>query len=85
MENVVVELVRDIVRVDKDYKISLDTKVEDLQVSSLEFVRMILRMEEFFNIEFEIEDLLLSKFHSIEDFVTVIKKRLDMKENGKDL
>jgi acyl carrier protein len=55
-------------------KISMDTKIDDVGLSSISFIKMIVDIEEEFNIEFDDESLEFSKFDVIKDFVDYINE-----------
>mgnify|MGYP001401524314 CR=1 FL=1 len=57
-------------------EIDMGTKIDDIGLSSISFIKMIVDIEEEFNIEFDDESLEFSKFDIIQDFIDYIKEML---------
>lgn len=57
--------------------ISLDTKMSEFNINSIEFIHLLIEIEKAFDFEFDDEDLLMNLYHTVNDFVNIIKLRID--------
>lgn len=57
--------------------ISLDTKMSEFNINSIEFIHLLIKIEKAFDFEFDDEDLLMNLYHTVNDFVNIIKLRID--------
>jgi len=55
-------------------KISLNSKLADIGMDSITFIKIIVSIEQEFQIEFEDEFLLITYFNTINDFVAYVDK-----------
>ena len=77
MEKIIIELVNEMKGNNRKFEVTVNTKIEDLQLTSLEFVRLIVNVEEKFNVEFEFDDMILTKYKTVNDLIRVVKNRLN--------
>ena len=59
-----------------DYEISELDKIDELGISSLKFIQLIVQLEDRFNISFDDDDIDFEKRYTINDIVQYIKQRL---------
>lgn len=69
----VLELIREFVVVDFD----LESNFEDLGISSIEYIGLIVKLEKAFNIEFDDQTLMPNHFIKVEDLANYIQDRLE--------
>ena len=67
--------------VGKEIKFDEKTDFKTLNLSSFDFIQMIVIVEEAFEIEFEMDDLVEDRFHSIADFEHRVFELVSEKEN----
>ena len=70
------QILSSVINIETDELISYPEKTQlaDIGLSSLKFIQFIVCIEEEFNIEVFDSDLLLSKFETIENIFTTLKK-----------
>ena len=76
IDNDVIKIVDDIA--DEKYidnETQLNTKLIELGIDSLRFIRLIVQLEEEFDIEFDDNDLMLENFKDIQMLITYISDR----------
>ena len=56
--------------------IDLNTKIEEIIINSIDYVSLIVEIEEKFDIEFEIDKLAINEFSDIESLVMYVKNKL---------
>ena len=52
----------------------LNKRMEDLEINSIFFVKIVIKCEQKFNFEFEDEMLVMNRFENLGDFVNYVKK-----------
>lgn len=73
MNNITINTIRDEVKniivdiLGTDEKVDSNTSIASLQLSSFNFIQLIVSLEEKFHIEFPMEDLLEDKFKNIQE------------------
>jgi acyl carrier protein len=63
-------------------QVELDTRLVDLGVNSLTFIKIVIAFEAKFNIEFGDEDLSSNKFTTIKDITTYIQEKVFIQKQG---
>ncbi len=61
----------------KDAEITADTKLDELNISSILFVKVIVVLESEFDIEFEDDYLISTYFKTVEDIVAYVERLLE--------
>lgn len=61
----------------KDQHITLDDKFADLNINSIDYIKIMVKIENEFNFEFSDDDLADNTFPTIRDLVTYVGERLD--------
>ena len=56
--------------------IGLDTAFDEIELDSIEFITIIVEVETNYEIEFDDENMLISNYQSIGDFVEYVKKKI---------
>ncbi|MCY9591251.1 acyl carrier protein [Paenibacillus chitinolyticus] len=77
MEAVIIEHVKQILP--QQIEIELTTKLLETGIDSMSFIRLVVLLEEAFNIVIEDEEILLENFTSVETIRNLIRKCLDSK------
>jgi acyl carrier protein len=54
-------------------EISINDQLMDLDINSLAFIKIVVALEDEFDVEFQDEDLDISKFETVEDIVKYIE------------
>ena len=65
-----------------DVDTNLNTKVQDLGLDSIDYVTLLVNVEEKFEIEFGVESLKMDCFETISDIVEYIQNQVFTKEKG---
>lgn len=58
------------------FKIGMETKLSDVGMDSFSFVRLVVLIEEYFDIEFSLDDLAVSNFTTFFDILNYILSSL---------
>lgn len=53
--------------------IRLDTTFKELEIESVTFISIVVEIEDHFEIEFDDENMLISKYKTVEDFVNYVE------------
>lgn len=77
MREKILSYIQDSVK-EQSIELQLDSILADL-IDSITFVKMVVSLEEEFDLEFEDQMLIISKFEKTEDLVDYVKSRLDKK------
>ncbi len=82
----IVEQIATIIETNIDFihNIGMNDDLEELGINSLSFIRIVVEIEEKFNLEFEDGDLSYEKFSTIEDIANYIIEKNQSKKGGKD-
>ena len=56
--------------------INLNTTFDEIELDSIEFITIIVEVESNYEIEFDDENMLISNYQSIGDFVEYVKKKI---------
>lgn len=73
IEEKIVEQIGEMLEVDSA-EIHLEQTLEELEIDSILFIRLVVMCETSFQIQFEDEMLLMTKFNAIGDFVAYIQR-----------
>lgn len=79
IEKKIVAIIEELVG--KELKFDEKTDFKTLNLSSFDFIQLIVLVEEAFEIEFEMDDLVEDRFHSIADFEHRVFELVSEKEN----
>lgn len=82
LKNELIKQIADILELDAE-KIHPEQTLEELEVDSIIFIRLVVMCETSFGLQFEDEMLLLSKFETIGDFMAYVQRRYDLVEDDK--
>lgn len=75
-ENKVIEIIKRAVNIPKETNLNLETPINNLQINSLNFLKIIVDIEEEYDIEFDDEELNFEEFNTIKAFVEHIKEKV---------
>ena len=75
LEERIIKIFRKAVNISEDVVLTSDTMINTLEVNSLNFLKIIVEIEEEFAIEFEDEELNFYTFNSIKDIVELVKNK----------
>lgn len=62
-----------------DEEITLETEFKNISIDSITFVKIIIELEKFFNIEFDDDMILLSEFKTVRSMVDYIFLKINPK------
>lgn len=57
--------------------IELNTPLEEIAFNSIDFIKLLVFLEDEFEIEFEDDDLVLENYRTMEDLITTIEKTIE--------
>ncbi len=60
----------------KRIRVDKETKFEEIGLDSIEFVQLIINIEDKFNIEFDDEELKLDIYNNLDDLVKIIERHV---------
>lgn len=63
-------------------KISNDHYLDQIGVNSINFIRMIIEIEQEYNIEFDIDMLAIESFEKVGHFISYVEKLVGLQVNG---
>lgn len=72
IQNEICKIVENLLEIDS---VSTDKTLEELEVDSIIFIRLVVECEQRFHIEFEDEMLLISKFPDLKSFIEYVQTR----------
>jgi acyl carrier protein len=72
IQNDVVNTIKDLVNV----QISIDTNLQDINMDSITFIKMIVNLETTFNFEFDDEMLLITKFPTVKTIIEYVAMKV---------
>ncbi len=72
IQNEICQIVEGLLEIDS---VSPDKTLEELEVDSIIFIRLVVECEQRFHIEFEDEMLLISKFPDLKSFIEYVQTR----------
>ena len=72
IQNEICKIVENLLEIDS---VSTDKTLEELEVDSIIFIRLVMEYEQGFHIEFEDEMLLISKFPDLKSFIEYVQTR----------
>lgn len=79
MKDIIIQIIKDACALDEDIKI--DSSFDVLSIDSLTFISVIVRIEEVFNIEFDLDQLDIKKWKKVKDLICIIEELCYEKEN----
>lgn len=56
--------------------IGLDTTFKELEIESITFITIIVEIEDYFEIEFDDENMILSNYEAVGDFVNYVESKI---------
>lgn len=59
--------------------IGLDTTFKEIELDSINFITIIVEIEDYFEIEFDDENMILSKYQTIGEFVNYVENKITKK------
>ena len=62
-------------------RISIETKMEEMEIRSVDFIRIIIDIENAFNFEFDDDELQPHYYHTIQDMVSFIENKTKCCDN----
>ena len=71
-----IALLKENTSVERDTVLSINTKISEININSLEFVRFIVCLEQVFDIELDDSSLDFQSYETIGDLLSMIKKHL---------
>lgn len=77
IEKKIIEIFRVAINISKDINITPDVFINTLEVNSLNFLKIIVEIEDSFDIEFDDEELNFNRFNSIKDIAELVKKKIN--------
>ncbi len=77
MEEKVINIIYQALQVESDVEITANTQLSDLLFDSIDFVQMVVSLENEFNFEFDDEKLILDQFSSVESVIEYVKSKLN--------
>lgn len=60
----------------KKIRVNKESKFEEIGLDSIEFVQLIVNIEDKFNIEFDEEELNVDKYKNLDDLVKIIERHI---------
>ena len=78
MKDIIIQIIKDACALDEDIKI--DSSFDVLSIDSLTFISVIVRIEEVFNIEFDLDQLDIKKWKKVKDLICIIEELCYEKE-----
>ena len=81
MKEKIIEIIRDSCAVEEN-NIMPETKLQDISLDSLSFIECLVRIEEMFNIEFEVEELDTNGWENVGDILKEAERKIH--ENRRD-
>lgn len=75
VEEKVLEIVKEYINVGENDTITIDTDFEEMNINSVDFIKIIVRVETEFDFEFYDDDLTMGRFNSIHELCDYIKER----------
>ena len=79
MKDIIIQIIKDACALDED--IEIDSSFDVLSIDSLTFISVIVRIEEVFNIEFDLNQLDIKKWKKVKDLICIIEELCYEKEN----
>lgn len=78
-KNDILEIVKEMIKsiVNENIEISFNLKLIDIGINSIQFIKLIIKLEEYFNIEFDEEHLSASSFENISYIVEYIYIKIE--------
>lgn len=73
-----ISILNKIIEILDNENINLNSQFEDLQLTSLEYVEMYVCIEEIYGFEFDLDDMVIGKFVTIENFIDKICEYITM-------
>ena len=73
MREEIIEIVRSYCALEED--IGPESELKLLSLDSLSFVAVLVKLEEIFDIEFEIEELTLERWETLEDLIKAVERK----------
>lgn len=78
MKDRVVEIIRNACAIDEE--VTLDSELKLLSLDSLTFVSIVVELEEEFGIEFELDELGVFDWKTVEDIANSVEEKVNEKE-----
>lgn len=78
MKDRVVEIIRSACAIDEE--VTLDSELKLLSLDSLTFVSIVVELEEEFGVEFELDELGVFDWKTVEDIANSVEKKVNEKE-----
>lgn len=75
VEEKVFEIVKEYVNVENDNDINIDTDFEEMNINSVDFIKIIVRVETDFDFEFYDDDLTMGRFNNMHELIDYIIER----------
>ncbi len=75
VEEKVLEIVKDYINVGENDTISIYTDFEEMSINSVDFIKIIVRVETDFDFEFYDDDLTMGRFNTMHELIEYIKER----------
>lgn len=79
MKDIIIQIIKDACALDED--IEIDSSFDVLSIDSLTFISVIVRIEEVFNIEFDLDQLDIKKWKKVKDLICITEELCYEKEN----
>lgn len=73
MKKIIINIIKDVLE-QSEKEISLEKKIKDLDIDSLEMYEILMKIEENFKIEFISEEIM--KIKTINDIVEIVKEKI---------
>ena len=81
IEQEIIKIFADILEVNIEY-VQLNSTFDELKIDSILFIRLVVQCETEFNIQFEDEMLLLSKYTEVLTFINYVQERYEAKNEN---
>lgn len=78
MKDVIFEIIREACALNET--INENTKINELSLDSLSFVEVIVKIEQLFDIEFDIEQAMLSCWETVKDIIHAVEEMVNEKK-----
>lgn len=75
VEKKVIEIVNEYINVENHEDVSINTDFEEMNINSVDFIKIIVRVETEFDFEFYDDDLTMGRFNNMNDLICYIKER----------